>query len=216
MPPSAKYQPLALMAPCRMDSSLIGDHQIGVDLHEGAQTGTLGTGAVGVIEGEHPGRELLDADAVLRTGVVLGKGHVLAADHVHHRRGPPERPVAVSMESARRRADLLLDHQPVHHDLDGVLLVLLQLDLLGQIVEIAVHPHPDITGLRRAASNSLTCSPLRPAPPAPGSESGFPPAGPAPGPRSDPPSAARSPCRRWDSAEYRSGHTADADSHRSR
>ena len=42
--------------------------------------------------------------------------------------------------------DIAAEDQAVHHDLQGVLAVLVQLDLLGEVVEGAVHPHPDIAG----------------------------------------------------------------------
>ena len=43
-------------------------------------------------------------------------------------------------------ADVRPDDEPVHDDLDGVLFVLLQLDLLVQLVEVSVHPDTDIAG----------------------------------------------------------------------
>lgn len=43
--------------------------------------------------------------------------------------------------------DVLLDDQPVHHNLDVVLLVLVQGDLLGEIVERTVGPAADIARL---------------------------------------------------------------------
>ena len=43
-------------------------------------------------------------------------------------------------------ADVRPDNESVHDDLDGVLFVLLQLDLLVQLVEAAVHSGPDIAG----------------------------------------------------------------------
>ena len=43
-------------------------------------------------------------------------------------------------------ADVRPDNESVHDDLDGVLFVLLQLDLLVQFVEAAVHSGPDIAG----------------------------------------------------------------------
>ena len=38
------------------------------------------------------------------------------------------------------------DDQTVHHDLDVVLLVLLQGNVLGQVIEVSVGPDPDIAG----------------------------------------------------------------------
>src|SRR2546422_4749945 len=41
------------------------------------------------------------------------------------------------------RRVVVLEHHTVHHDLDGVLLLLVQRDLLGQVVRFAVDPRPD-------------------------------------------------------------------------
>ena len=73
---------------------------------------------------------------------------------------PPVRPEAVSMESARRgrMSGLMTSRSTI---ISMVFAVLLQLDLLVQVVDQAVHPartKPE----RRAASNSFWCSPLRP------------------------------------------------------
>ena len=68
---------------------------------------------------------------------------------------PPERLAAVSIESVRRPRMSWFDDQAVDDDLDGVLFVLFQFDLFGQIVEAAIDPHADIAALARVFKDSL-------------------------------------------------------------
>ena len=55
-----------------------------------------------------------------------------------------------------------LDHQAVHHHLDGVLLVAVQLDLLAKIAHLAVHADPNET-LTRGLFQLPFVDPLTPA-----------------------------------------------------
>ena len=108
----------------------------------------MGAGTHGVIEGEHPRLQLTEGDAVLLAGVVLGEDHLLLflpvpGNGQHHE-------VAVSggqgvlHRVGQAGADALPHDQTVHHDLDSVLLILVQLDLLGQIVDAPVHADADV------------------------------------------------------------------------
>ena len=126
---------------------LVGDDEVGVHLPLRAQARTGGTGPVGVVEGEHPGRELLDGDAAVLTGVVLGEEDVpVLPHHVDDHQSP--RQIGGHLHAVGEAAgDVAFDDQAVHHDLDGVLLVLVQLDGLAQIIEGAVHPAADIARL---------------------------------------------------------------------
>ena len=58
--------------------------------------------------------------------------------------------------------DVLLDDQPVHHNLDVVLLVLVQGDLLGEIVERTVGPAADIARLAGVLQQLLVGALLAP------------------------------------------------------
>ena len=125
---------------------LVGDDQVRVDLHEHPQAGALFAGAKGVVEGEHPGGQLLHGHAVLRAGVVLGEGDVLPVNDIDDHNAPGK-PRGRFNGVCQPGADVRLDHQPVHNDLDVVLAVFLQLDLLVQVVDKAVHPGTDKAGL---------------------------------------------------------------------
>src|SRR4051794_13619167 len=48
----------------------VGDNQVGVESHEIAEAIADGAGAVGAVEAEGAGLDLLDAGAALRTGVM--------------------------------------------------------------------------------------------------------------------------------------------------
>ena len=53
---------------------IVGHDQLGVDLELGAQTEADGAGPVGRVEGEAAGGGLLETDAAVRAGQVLGEG----------------------------------------------------------------------------------------------------------------------------------------------
>ena len=125
----------------------VGDHQLGVGLHLAAQTGAGGAGPEGAVEGEHPGGELLDGDAAVLAGVVLGEGEVLVLLHqVDEHQAAPQGGGGLH-RIGEAAEDVRPDHQPVHHDLDVVLLVLLHGDVLGELIEDPVHPAADVAGL---------------------------------------------------------------------
>ena len=133
--------------PLQNGQGTVWEDALRVDLHLAAQPGAGGTGPVGVVEGEHPGGELLNGYPAVLAGVVLGKGDIplIVPQHVddHDAAGQGGGGLHAVGEPP---GHVLPDHQPVHHDLDGVLAVLVQLDLLGEVVQGAVRPHPDIAG----------------------------------------------------------------------
>ena len=143
---AALHGPAAGLQPPFVDGQpFVRDDELRVNLHKHPQAGALFAGAEGVVEGEHPGGQLLHADAVLRAGVVLGEGDVLPVDDVDD--DHPAGEARGRLDGVRQAgADVRLDDQPVHDDLDGVLAVLLQLDLLVQVVDQAVHPGPHKAG----------------------------------------------------------------------
>ena len=136
------------IAPSRRVLSGSGIDQLRVDLLLGAQAGALRAGAVGRVEGEDPGLQVLDGQrVVVGAGQVLGElalavlvvlGQVDEVEQ-HDAAGEPERGldrVGEPLLGAR------LDREPVDHHLDGVLLLLLELRRLGQRVHHAVDPGP--------------------------------------------------------------------------
>ena len=133
-------------SPLQNGQVLVGNHQIGVHLQLAAQAGTGGTGAEGVVEGEHPGGELLNGHAAVFAGVVLGEEDVPVLPH-HVDDHQASRQVGGHLHAVSKAAgNVLPDNQTVHHDLNVVLFVLLQLDLLAEIIGNAVHPAAHIAG----------------------------------------------------------------------
>ena len=80
---------------------------------------------------------------MVRAGIVLAEKHLLTAHNIHYHQ-PAGHGTAGLYRVRQAGADFRLDRKPVHHDLDGMLVVFLQLDLLGQLIHTAVHPGPDI------------------------------------------------------------------------
>ncbi len=133
------------MAPSRMERAAVGQDAFLVHPHKGAQAGARFAGTQRVIEGEQPGGQVADGDAVLRAGKVLTEGHTLAADDVHLRHTPGER--QRGLQRIRQTAtDALAQGKAVHHDLHRMLDVLFQTDLLVQIIQIAVDFYAGVTG----------------------------------------------------------------------
>ncbi len=123
---------------------VVGDQQLRVDLHLGAEAGTGGARAVGRVEREGAGLEVVHRELVaVRAGHLLGEAPlavrvVLVEIHeVEHEDalGQPQRRlhrVGQPLLGAR------LDREPVDDDRDVVLLLLLQRRRLGQRIHRAV------------------------------------------------------------------------------
>jgi len=131
----------------------IHDEPIRVDLEVRAETGAGGAGAVGRIEGEEPGRDLGQRSAAVRARVVRGEDLLGAvrhrddddpARHARRRLDRVRQPLAVLLVAGR------LGHQPIDHDFDRVLLLLVE---LGRVVQ--VHERPVDPGAQEALLDHL-------------------------------------------------------------
>ncbi len=118
-------------------------HQRRIDLVARADAAALRTGAVGVVEGEHARRHLGEGDTAGRAGETLREDIGRSVRHfdLDHALGQTQRRLEGVVEAGAQR---VADDEPVHHHLDGVLLGLGELDLLGQLLELAIHAHPHI------------------------------------------------------------------------
>ncbi len=126
----------------------VGHHEVDVDLELGAQAVAALAGAVGRVEREVAGGQLLVALAVDRAGQVLGEGEDLALAavgrhqlHLGHALGQQQRGLERLGEAA---LDALALHQAVDHDLDVVDLVAGEVHLGAEVVELAVDPGPHV------------------------------------------------------------------------
>ncbi len=144
---AALHGPAAGLQPAFADGeAFVWDDVLGVNAHEHPQARALFAGPERVVEGEHPGGQLVHADAVLWAGVVLGECDVLSVNHIDNHNAPSE-PGRHLNGVCQPGADVCLDHQPVHHNFHCVLLVLVQGDGLVQIIKDTIHPGPDKAGL---------------------------------------------------------------------
>ena len=125
--------------------ALVRDDAGRVDLHKGAKARTFLTGTKGVVETEHAGRQFFHRDAVLRAGIALAEHHRLAADDIDN-----DQAVCLGQGGlngiCQTAAHCIADDQAVDHDFHGMLDVLFEVDLLAQIVHVAVNAHTYKTG----------------------------------------------------------------------
>ena len=121
----------------------VGDEQLLVDLHLGAEPVAVRTGAVGAVEREGARLELVEGQPVAGAGQVLGEGALAVGvvlrevDEVEHDQatGEPECGLDRVGEPLPGRR---LHRQPVDDHLDGVLLLLVELGHLTERVHRAV------------------------------------------------------------------------------
>ncbi len=147
-------QPTEVLGPCRGPWSEgplgerqvgVGHDQLGIDLEPRAESIATLAGAVGRVEREVPGGELLEretahgATEVLAEGedLVVESGLVVAIDDLHlgHALGDAQRRLEGVGEPP---LDAVTTHETVDDDLDGVLLVAGQLDGVGELVQLTV------------------------------------------------------------------------------
>ena len=120
----------------------------------------VGAGAVGTVEGEQARRKLLHHRAVFGASEVFGIQalalqtfwKLLAALGHHLHQGQTIAPLE---GRAQRIGEALLDsltgHQAIHHHLNVVGLVFVELDVVGELAHLAVDAHP-----RKSLSHQAT------------------------------------------------------------
>ena len=126
--------------------ALIRDHQILVKLHLVSQAKAVRAGTEGIVEGKASGLDLLHTDAAVRTGKALAERHGFPADDIHDDQTIRQRH-DIFQRVRQPLPDPILYHQTIHDDLDVVFFIFIQGDILGQLIQIAVHPHAHIAAL---------------------------------------------------------------------
>ena len=121
-------------------------HQLLVKHPLRPQPRTGRAGPVGIVERERTRLQLLKRDHAVRAGVLLGKER-LGGLPVRPDRLDPQDPHAQLERQLHRigqpTPDRRARHQPVHHRVDMMLLVLVQRRHVIKRHHLAVHPHPD-------------------------------------------------------------------------
>jgi hypothetical protein len=119
----------------------VRDDQVGIDLHLRAEAGAARAGAVGGVEREHPRLELGHRGAAVEAHEAVGVGgHASVVHHLH---------VNEALRAGHSRLDrvrqplaqVVAHHQPVDHDRDVVLVLLVEDDVLFEALEVAVDLH---------------------------------------------------------------------------
>ena len=118
---------------------LIGDHKILIRNQAEAQAGTIRAGTGRIIKGEHPGLQLRKADAAILAGIVLRKTHLLSRVRKTDYNQAAGMGAGGFNRVGNTAALTLPDHQPVYHQFNGMLLILFAGDLLGKIIQNAIH-----------------------------------------------------------------------------
>src|SRR5579872_5211683 len=119
----------------------VGDDEAWIDLDLRTQTGALRTSAVGRVEREHPRGQLFEREPALQTGELFGEAQLLffAARLLRERDQQPLGELERGLDRiGQPLAYVRLDDEPVDHDLDRVLALLVEFDLLAQVADLAV------------------------------------------------------------------------------
>ena len=125
----------------------VRDNQIRVHLELKAETRTVRAGAVGIVEGEHPRAELRHGDSAVLTGIIQRERKLLLGIHpLNHRKPSAVRGCSFN-RVCQAAGNVPAQDQAIYDELDVVLPVFIQGNLLGEIVEVSVHPDSGEAGL---------------------------------------------------------------------
>ena len=130
----------------RLDGSLtkghvlIRDDVVRVDLQPVSEAGAGRAGAVGVVEAEGARLELTQADVAVYAGELLRKEQLIAVLDVDQDSPPGQLESGFDRVGDPGRFGAVPDHQPVDDDLHGVPLLLVQVEVLREVVGLAVDP----------------------------------------------------------------------------
>ena len=164
--------PRGLTAPSLGESdSSSGTTRSGIEIHARSQAAAVVAGTVGAVEGEGAGGDLGVAYARRSGAGELGREDVILPCRAPPRRPGPRRSRGPSPGSRRGGSRYPFPRdEPVHHHLDGVFLLLVELDLLRQVADgRRRHADPDEALLARRRRRPSDTFPLAAAAPgAPG------------------------------------------------
>ena len=139
----------------------IRQHEFLIEFPMAAKTCAFRAGSVRIVEGEHARRDFRQADAAVHTGKILAEHqkfpvHYLNIDDAFSQ-------LERRFQGIRQTLLHALPHEkPVNDHLDGMLLVLFQLDLLIHIIHFTVNPGPYIALLADMLQKFLVLAFLAP------------------------------------------------------
>ena len=111
---------------------------------------------MGAVEREGPGFDLTKADVALHAGEVLGVEGLFAVYDADEDHAVGELEGGLDgVGEAGRLTLAFTDDEPVDHYLNGVLALLVEVELLGEVVDPAVDPDPDEAGLTGVFEDEL-------------------------------------------------------------
>src|SRR5262252_229825 len=119
----------------------VDDHLGWIKVIAAAESMTLGASAIRAVEGEGTGLELGHADAAVGTGKARRVERLCAADDsdLHEASAELHRQADRHLQTM---CDSGLHQQPVDHDLDGVILALVEANVVFEIYEFAIDTGP--------------------------------------------------------------------------
>ena len=129
----------------------VGDHELRVDFEFEAETGAGRAGAVGGVEGERARFDLIEFEHMtIRTAAVFGeRAAARGAAFLLVHEVDDDAAVGELQRGFHRvgqaLSDAVLDHKSVDHHFDGVLLLLGEFDVVGQLLHFAVDERAGIT-----------------------------------------------------------------------
>jgi len=115
----------------------VGDHLRRIEIVAVSEAVALGTRSIHTVEGERARLQLRYADAAIRASELFGVKLLIAADHGHLHQASSQ-----LHRQAYRHFEAMLDarlhQQPVNHHFDGVVLALIEVEVVIQIHQLAV------------------------------------------------------------------------------
>ena len=126
----------------------IGDHLRRIEIIAAAEAVTLGASSIHAVERKRARLELRHADAAIRAGQLLGIELLFAAHHrnLHQATGQLHRQPHRHFQAM---LDAGLHQQAVDHHFDGVILALVEIQIVIQIHDFAVDAGPRVAVLEQ-------------------------------------------------------------------
>ena len=108
-----------------------------------------------IVEAERARLHLSKADVAVDAGEVLREEHLLAVHYVNQDDAARHSERGLYRVCDAGRVGAVAGHEPIDDDLDGVPLLLVEVERLAEVVDLAVHPDPDEPRLPRVLKHVL-------------------------------------------------------------